>query len=220
MTRIFFTCPAELHGVIAEPVPAKTVLPSWFKKLPPDNGTLTIKRCLPFLDAMTTGWIIPLSMHVELEVEDGGRTIRASKNVTQHFPSQIDGHHQLPRAPAKWLNPWKLRTPPGWSTLFVQPLNRESMFECMAGIVDTDRLISKPVNFPFFWTAPDGHYELQAGTPLVQAIPFQREPLDAEIRAETREEERAANTQQQLFEWAGAYRDHVRAPRKWRYGHD
>lgn len=64
---IEFTCAAADFDVIAPPVPAKVHLPEWFRKLPAvdqthisatDNG-LTIKRCMPFLDAMTTGWIIP-----------------------------------------------------------------------------------------------------------------------------------------------------------------
>ncbi|UVC19271.1 hypothetical protein IHQ72_19805 [Mesorhizobium onobrychidis] len=32
---IRFVCPPEDHGVIAPPVAAKTVLPDWFRKLPP-----------------------------------------------------------------------------------------------------------------------------------------------------------------------------------------
>jgi hypothetical protein len=73
--KIEFVCDPDDYGVIAEPVPAKTVLPDWFRRLPAvdsahvtasDNG-LTIKRCMPFLDAMTTGWIIPLAATVRLE---------------------------------------------------------------------------------------------------------------------------------------------------------
>ena len=60
---IRFLCKPEDHGVIAEPVPAKTVLPDWFRKLPAvdkqhasaTNNGLTVKRCMPFLDAMTIG---------------------------------------------------------------------------------------------------------------------------------------------------------------------
>src|SRR5688572_29959675 len=80
---IRFLCKPEDHGVIAEPVPAKTVLPDWFRKLPPvdkqqtsaTNSGLTIKRCMPFLDAMTTGWILPLAASVRLDIKDEGRTV-------------------------------------------------------------------------------------------------------------------------------------------------
>ncbi len=33
---------------------------------------LTIKRCMPFLDAMNTGWIIPLHATVRLDIRDAG----------------------------------------------------------------------------------------------------------------------------------------------------
>jgi hypothetical protein len=71
---IRFLCRPEDHGVIAPPVAAKTVLPDWFRKLPAvdsqhasaNNNGLTVKRCMPFLDAMTTGWILPLAATVRL----------------------------------------------------------------------------------------------------------------------------------------------------------
>lgn len=58
-----FLCAPEDEGVIAPPVPAKNYLPDWFRRLPavdetrlaPTNTGLTIKRCMPFLDAMNTG---------------------------------------------------------------------------------------------------------------------------------------------------------------------
>jgi hypothetical protein len=66
---ISFVCAPEDKGVIAEPVPAKTSLPDWFRRLPAIDGAnvsatnngLTVKRCMPFLDAMTLGFILPLA---------------------------------------------------------------------------------------------------------------------------------------------------------------
>lgn len=80
----FFCEPAD-KDVIAEPVPARLAMPDWFRKLPAvtaselsvDNTGLTIKRCMPFLDALATGWIIPLAATVKLEISDGGRTVEA-----------------------------------------------------------------------------------------------------------------------------------------------
>ena len=65
---ISFLCDPDDLGVIAEPFQAKAHLPDWFRKLPAvDKAELgvgangqTVKRCMPFLDAMTLGWIIPL----------------------------------------------------------------------------------------------------------------------------------------------------------------
>ena len=53
---------------------------------PTDNG-LTIKRCMPFLDALTTGWIVPLAATVRLEIKDGGRTCRCRLEIDKTMVS-------------------------------------------------------------------------------------------------------------------------------------
>ncbi len=76
--RITFTCRPEDEGVITPPVRAKTVLPEWFRKLPavtedkvsPTDSGLTVKRCMPFLDAMMAGWVIGLPATVRMEIAD------------------------------------------------------------------------------------------------------------------------------------------------------
>lgn len=201
--RIEFICDPRDLGVIAEPVPAKSVMPEWFKRLPAvdkshvhaNNNGLTVKRCMPFLDALTTGWIIPVAATVRLEIKDGGRTVDAGWEidkvmVSNHGMHQVAGNPLEPRPPCKLHNYWTIKTPPGWSCLFVPPLNRpDSVIEVVSGIVDTDTYHSL-VNFPFFAIAPDGVYTLERGTPLVQIIPFKREAthIPCEVRAEKSEE--------------------------------
>lgn len=227
--KIEFVCnPADL-GVIAEPQPAKTVIPDWFRKLPPvdknhvhaKNNGLTVKRCMPFLDAMTTGWILPLAATVRLEVRDVGQTVDAGWDiehvmVSNHAMHQVAGNPREPRPPCKFHNYWTILTPPGWSCLFVPPLNRPSpVFECIAGVVDTDTYHSL-INFPFMTTAPDGVYTLERGTPLVQVIPFRRDTsqLAGEVRAESREQ---AMTREKILRQTqaseGWYRRFARAAR-------
>ncbi len=227
--QVTFRFAAEDLGVIAEPVPAKQVLPEWFRKLPAidkshvttaDNG-LTVKRCMPFLDAMMTGWIIPLAATVRLEVKDGGRTVNAGWEfdkvmVSNHNPHQVAGSPTDPRPPCKFHNYWTIATPPGWSCLFVQPLNRhQPVFQLFSGVVDTDTYQSL-IHFPFVATAADGVYTLEKGTPLVQVIPFRREAtgLQAEIRAETGEEaDRRTRIMRNTQSAEGWYREIARAKR-------
>jgi hypothetical protein len=197
--KISFTCAPEDHGVIAPPVPARAYLPDWFRKLPAvdesvasrsDTG-LTVKRCLPFLDAMTTGWILPLAATVRIEISQGGASVDAGWDfdrvlVSNHAPHQVRGNPRSPRPPCKFHNYWTIATPPGWSCLFVDPLNRPNgVFEVAAGIVDTDTYRA-PIHFPFFATGEDGLHVIEKGSPLVQVIPFRRDSaeLEADIRAE------------------------------------
>jgi hypothetical protein len=150
---------------------------------------------MPFFDALATGWILPLAATVRLEIKDGGATVESGWEfdkvmVSNHGAHQVAGNPREPSSPCKFHNYWTIRTPPGWSCLFLPPLNRpDSPFECLAGIVDTDTYAS-PVHFPFFATAADGLHVVEKGTPLVQVIPFRRGNVitEAEIRVETAEE--------------------------------
>ena len=199
--RIEFLCRPEDKGVIAEPVPARTVLPEWFKRLPgldreelsATNSGLTVKRCVPFLDALTIGWILPLAAAVRLEITEGGQKVTAGwefdrEMVSNHGPRQTAGFPYEPRPPMKFHNPWTIRTPNGWSCLFVPPLNRPNgVVEVFSGVVHTDWYAS-PVNFPFVAIAEDGVHSLPKGMPLVQVIPFARDDVEGTIRAGSEQE--------------------------------
>lgn len=227
--KIRFLCEPGDEGVIAPPVPAKGYIPDWFRRLPavdeskvsPTDTGLTIKRCMPFLDAMNTGWIIPLPATVRLKVSNGGQDIDAGWDfdrtlVSFHGAHQVRGNPREPRAACKFHNLWTVVTPPGWSCLFVDPLNRPNgLFEIIAGVVDTDTYRA-PVHFPFFPVAPDGLHVIEKGSPMVQVIPFRRDSAEipAEIRAETPEEaaERTAVSRNTRAA-PGWYRTEARAKR-------
>ncbi len=228
-----FTCdPADL-GVIAEPVPAKLSMPDWFKRLPAvddavvsaTNNGLTVKRCMPFLDAMTLGFILPLAATTRLEIKEGGKTVEAGWEfdkvmVSNHGSHQIAGHPLSDRPPMKFHNYWTIRTPPGWSCLFVAPLNRGPLpVAIIAGVVDTD-LYHSLINFPFFATGADGVHVLEKGTPLVQVIPFRRAEaalkptLVHSVRAETSQESRTREAiRRNTIAGEGWYRKFARARR-------
>jgi hypothetical protein len=201
--QIEFLCAPEDRGVIAEPVPAREALPEWFKRLPAvdknhlsttDNG-LTVKRCMPFLDALSMGWVLPLAATVRVEIADNGQTVNTGWDfdrtmVSNHHPYQVAGHPLQPRPPNKFHNHWTIRTPKGWSCLFIPPMNRPNgVVEIAAGVVDTDEYTAL-IHFPFFATADDGFYTLEKGTPIVQVIPFRRADaqLPGVVRAETEQE--------------------------------
>ncbi|MDQ3679217.1 MAG: DUF6065 family protein [Actinomycetota bacterium] len=224
-----FLCRPEDKGAIAEPVPAEAVLPAWFRQLPgvdaselsATNNGLTVKRCMPFLDALSMGWIIPLAATVRLEIADEGRTVNAGWEfdrdmVSNHGAFQVAGNPYEPRPPMKFHNYWTIRTEKGWSCLFLPPVNRPSkIVEVLSGVVDTDTYTST-VNFPFVATAPDGVYTLKQGTPRVQVLPLRRADvaLGASVRVET-EQERGARDRIHRSTLAGDgwYRRHARGAR-------
>jgi hypothetical protein len=194
---IQFLCQPEDYGVLAEPVPAKLALPEWFRRIPAvdrsvlsaTNNGLTVKRCMPFFDAMTLGYILPIGATVRLQISEQGRKVDAGWEfdrvmVSNHGSYQINGHPLADRPPMKFHNYWMIKTPPGWSCLFLAPLNRPNLpVEILAGVVDTDTYASL-INFPFIATGSDGVHVVEKGTPLVQVIPFKRSEAELELRKE------------------------------------
>ena len=190
MIRVTFSCAPHLEGVLAPPTPALRQAPAFFKALPaqsdahPASGT--VKRCVPFLEALSAGFILPLWADLYVKAERGEFRMDFPEGFVQevtlaeHSYAQLAGH---PRAgdpygqlALKFINPWLVSTEPGISCLFTAPLNHlESRFKLLDGIVDTDRYYN-PVNLPFLWTGGDGEFFIPRGTPLVQVIPFHRAP--------------------------------------------
>jgi len=78
----------------------------------------------------------------------------------------------------KILNPWKIKTPKGYSCLFVPPLNNsDNRFSIIPGIVDTDTFPNE-INFPIVINGdkyPVLETTIKKGTPYVQVIPFKRD---------------------------------------------
>ena len=69
-----FRCPKELEGLLPAPMPAASGLPDWLKTMPQQAFSAvvaaeddTVKRCPPFVDAMTSGFLIPLICDVSVE---------------------------------------------------------------------------------------------------------------------------------------------------------
>jgi hypothetical protein len=204
---IEFICEPNDWDVIPKPVPAYKVIPDWFKKIPPTlplgsdrdhfgASGMTAKKCLPLLDGMSAGYIMPLAMDVNIRSNGDNKLIDSSSNhaVQFHGVEQLGGKTSptYPGPAIKFINRWIIKTRPGWSTLFIPPLNQlEDRFTCLSALVDTDRY-HKQVNFPAIWHAKDHDDLVRAGTPLVLAIPVLRSSLQEEaIMRVMTEEERA-----------------------------
>jgi hypothetical protein len=163
----------------------------------------------------------PVAATVRLDVRDDGKHVDAGWEfdrpmVSNHSAFQVAGNPFEPRPPMKFHNYWTVRTAPGWSCLFLPPLNRPNgVVDVLSGIVDTDTFAT-PVNFPFVATAPDGVHVLAKGTPLVQVIPFRRDDaaISGVVRAETAEESAdRTRTHRSIMSGGSWYRRHARAKR-------
>ena len=167
------------------PQPASRFIPDEYKKLKrfKENNlhNPTVKTCVPFLDSLTMGYIIPFDQDYLVDpVEDDFAVTPANKEQSDF------GFHNQTQLPEEWKettgknagkfhNKWLIKTAPGYSWLFIKPKNRiETRFDIIAGVVDTDTYINT-INFPFILNKRDQQFLIKKGEPMVQVIPFKRE---------------------------------------------
>jgi hypothetical protein len=231
--HVTFRCPPEWFEVLPRPVPAKDGLPDWLRSMPAEalvaelgGEVRTLKHCPPFLDAMRTGFLMPLV--ADIRVADGafswawdppatalGRTTRSP--LSFHHAEQAIGSplHDPERLFLKFNNFWTMELEPGWSLLVTHPVNRADLpFQTLTGLVDADLFTDGLIQFPARWL--DAGYEgvLARGTPVAQCIPIRREAL--ELTFEPLEGEAAlrfAEVKDALAAAPGVYRRRFRAAR-------
>jgi hypothetical protein len=179
---------------LEQPKPASKLVPDWYKntqsymsgeRKPTGNGatTATIKRCMPVFDAIIAGYIIESPADIFVSIKDGQQWFEWSDFglISFHPVEQAPDHPNKKSFPyPKWNNPWSIATPKGYSTLFVQPFHRESVFTILPGIVDTDQYTA-PVNFPFVINDPAFEGLIPKGTPIAQVVPIKRDSWTMEI---------------------------------------
>jgi hypothetical protein len=199
------------------PTPIKLNIPEWYKKLGHSVSNMTVKGCMPFLDTLTSGYLLkmPQDFHVRHNVENHHglkdsfqafglhnmsrllfeKNINLNTGSDVHFVSQIDGSPYVKKNKNlpfyKILNPWKIKTPKGYSCLFVPPLNNtDDRFSIIPGIVDTDTFPNY-VNFPIVINGdkyPILETIIKKSTPYVQIIPFKRDSWKMKIKPREQEE--------------------------------
>lgn len=227
--KIVFKCREEyLKSDPPKPEIAKLNIPDWYKKLEHTVTNTTVKGCMPFLDSLTTGYILKTPVELYLKhnyYEDNIRKtnlisgthpvnfIAETQNINLEFKSEMHGIHQLgDKCPIvhknkhlpiqKILNPYTIITPPGYSCLFVPPLNNsDDRFSIIPAIVDTDTFPSE-VNFPFVVNGdkyPILDTIIKIGTPYVQIIPFKRDSWKMSVKTETLEENQMKRFKQERF---------------------
>ncbi len=173
--------------------PIRNTIPQWYKDseryvggkpiLSPSNNAM--KLCVPFLDAFTQGYSIPLICDVQV----------LNTNIGQECSWKTDPEPLATRDPmfAKTLpvpsghSPvhyvWRLKValelPKGYSLLITHPLNRHDLpFTTMSGIIDADFDLHGG-QVPFF--LKEGFEGIiPMGTPIAQVIPFKRENWSSE----------------------------------------
>jgi hypothetical protein len=209
------------------PVPGVKAVPEWYKKMETSftkdktdarvvRETQTIKRCMPVLDAITAGYVIKTHTDLYVKYIDGVVNFEwafdNTDTVSFHPAFQLINYRELdlPHGAPKLRNPWGIKTPKGYSCLFISPTHRPvSGIKILEGIVDTD-LYTNAVQFPFL--VDDGFSgTIVAGTPIAQVIPFKRDSFRMTFGEAREREENEKVSKLVRTAWINSYRNKFRA---------
>ena len=198
-----------------EPVPAFKEIPSWFKKILPfyeNNDTpidgvqrLTVKRCVAFLDMLSSGYIIKAPFDIYIDTTNGQKIFQIPKAmesfsnigikpmISAHDIKQVEGY---PIDKDQYIehifriNPiWVAQGSNGVSAIFMQPQHHEvSPLYAVAAVIDIDGYPSD--GLLSFLVKKDFRGYVQKGTPLVQVIPFMRQDFVSEIIKDQKESDK------------------------------
>jgi hypothetical protein len=186
---------------IEKPKPASQIIPDWYKSMnsyinsdhpspvflnDKVESNATIKKCMPVFDSLVSGYIISTPEDIWVYIDEEGQQQflwPGSFEINFHDKEQVTsypiktGYNSYP----KFMNPWGIRTPKGYSILILPPLHREKeIFTILPGIVDTDKYYSE-INFVFVVNDPNFVGLIPQGTPIAQIIPFKRDSWNMKI---------------------------------------
>jgi hypothetical protein len=174
-------------------VPAKKLIPKWYKDIPkwqdgilvsPPNPKLrkTLKNCIPFLDALISGYIVTLAHDVVITKDSLGNPFLTAnhygdpailnRDIEMSYVQKPNGFYKNEFA---WNFPLAIEIPKGYSVLVTHPFNRFDLpFITLTGIIDSGWIIPAGGQAPFILQNNfDGI--LTKGTPIMQIIPFKNE---------------------------------------------
>ena len=209
---------AHLHY---PPVPLSKFVPQWYKDIPLWEGNkknvkifkdgswesnATLKKCVPFMDTFLTGYIQELWCDVifyenddgSIGYEHNGKIDPISKRESKLLPNNGMWHNEE----FVWKTQWEPKTPEGYSSLYIHPLNRIDLpFYTLSGIIDTD---DWPIagNYPFLLNK-NFLGEIKRGTPMYQIIPIKRETWVSE------EVEFNKNIEKEINEKVSTVKSHI-----------
>lgn len=197
MQKIIFRPNSKLAEASVEPPrPAKHYLPDWYKKVPlftndkmaidqEGFANLTLKACVPFLDAYLSGYIQETWCDIYINTNTNEYNYSSAPEIMthrqadkNHYPG-IDGYCTQEFV---WNQCWIPQLPKGYSMLYTHPLNRHDL-PCLSlsAVVDHDGLVMERVATHPFFVKHGFEGIIPKGTPMFQMIPFKRDSWESSL---------------------------------------
>ena len=200
--------------------PSKKHIPGWYKDIKAynnsniefieDNPVKSLKSCIPFLDSLTSGYMVELWSDIHCKKQNGSHIVTYAannpvgvRNVKSLSKSTIPSGHS--EQEYTWISPFFIKLPKGYSALVTHPLNRFDLpFTTISGIFDG---FLAEGNIPFF-IKDDFEGVIESGTPIFQILPFKTENWEIEKNKDLKNDsyDYASKVKQKFF---GYYKNNI-----------
>jgi hypothetical protein len=200
---------------------ARKKVPDWYKRaslhLESDKKRTSFKGCVPFLDALTAGYVFttPTDLrvtqtasgpYIEWASAAGVDPVELRPLETTHGMPVPAGHSELPFV---FYSPIALKMPKGYSCLITHPLNRFDLpFTSTSAVVDNDKIPLTFGKLPFF-IKKDFEGIIPCGTPYAQIIPIKRKFFKA-VKSKKLQKENKLTLVQSRARFSGWYKKNVK----------
>lgn len=160
--------------------------PEWFRNL--DAEKQTLKRCQGTQDYLNTGMTFRLPCDVRIRLDPLGTGWEARYDTQEPIPGlsvESFAFSQTGPVPAtegrkipegnwvKVLNPWEIKTAPGWSSMILPVLwEQKREWSLMPGVVHTD--FYHHMNWVLNIFTDDEEFVIPMGAPIAHVITFPR----------------------------------------------
>lgn len=160
--------------------------PDWFKNL--DAEKQNLKRCQGTQDYLTGGMTLRLPCDVRIRLNPVGNGWEARYDTQEQIPGlavEGFGYEQTGPIPAtdgrkvksgnwiKIINPWEIKTAPGWSSMILPVLwEQKREWSLMPAVVHTD--FYHHMNWVLNIFTDDEEFVIPMGTPIAHVVTFPR----------------------------------------------
>lgn len=225
------------------PTPIKFKLPEWYKnldvnlemfdsledffskELPMTSTPFSIKKCIPVLDYLTSGYMVPFISDIFINPleADGYKnyTWKSPYGDTNAVNKDGHPHHQCPvtinnnkHHYIKFSLQWVIKTPPGYSCLLYQPFYEfQNNITFLPAIVDTDTY-DECINIIGYINA-NKPFMIKAGDPLMAVFPFKRDEWKMEIKDKIVDIHKSKYFNFSKYKFFGIYKDFFHSKKKY-----
>lgn len=205
------------------PKPSTNYVPDWYKKserwTDSDGPVISgysvnqgLKHCVPFLEVMTSGYMLELWTDIQVTKTSEGYTnlnwlsepdpLLVRNQSSGALIPRPAGHSETHYA---WVGQFGIKVPKGYSVLLTHPMNRYDLpFTTLSAIVDSDSYYSAGM-IPFFLK---DNFEgiIKAGTPIAQLFPYKRDSWSSSEGSPAEEQQALQQAYDSRRSLAGLYR--------------